>query len=151
MVTLLSSLLGFLSAAFPDMLKLFRDTQDRKHELEILKLQISREQQGFQNRLEEIQAHAMAAETTALYKTWHTGVRWVDALNGSVRPVLAYAFFLLYAAVKTAQISLLAAADGFTLAQVVVFAWGEEDQAIFAGIISFYYGQRAMCKARGKR
>ncbi|MBN66591.1 MAG: hypothetical protein CMM94_03370 [Rickettsiales bacterium] len=26
--------------------------------------------------------------------------------------------------------------------------WSTEDQAIFAGIISFYFGQRAMCKVR---
>ncbi len=43
MITLLGSLLGFLSAAFPDFLKLFRDAQDRKHELKILELQMQQQ------------------------------------------------------------------------------------------------------------
>lgn len=36
MLTLLGSLLGFLNSTFPEFLKLFRDSQDRKHELAIL-------------------------------------------------------------------------------------------------------------------
>lgn len=36
MITLLGSLLGFISAAFPDLLKIWRDAADRKHELTIL-------------------------------------------------------------------------------------------------------------------
>ncbi|WP_019223831.1 hypothetical protein [Bartonella rattaustraliani] len=40
MLTLLGSLLGFLSSAFPDLLKIWRDKEDRKHELAILQLQM---------------------------------------------------------------------------------------------------------------
>jgi hypothetical protein len=29
--------------------------------------------------------------------------------------------------------------------------WGEEDTAIFAGIMSFYFGQRSMAKLNGSR
>ena len=32
------------------------------------------------------------------------GVRWVDALSGSVRPVITYAFFGLYLGLKGVQI-----------------------------------------------
>ena len=35
MITIMSAMVGFLSAAFPDMLKIFRDHQDKKHELKI--------------------------------------------------------------------------------------------------------------------
>ena len=139
MITLLGSLLGFLSAAFPDFLKLFRDAQDRKHELKILELQMEQQAQGHANRLEEIQVSADIAESQALYKTYHTGIRWVDALNGTVRPVIAYSFFVLYALVKVMQFS----------ADLPWLLWTAEDQAIFAGIISFYFGQRAMAKVRG--
>lgn len=75
MITLLGSLLGFLSAAFPDFLKLFRDAQDRKHELKILELQMQQQAQGHVNRLEEIQVNADIAESQALYKTYNTGIR----------------------------------------------------------------------------
>jgi hypothetical protein len=139
MITLLGSLLGFIGAAFPDILKLFKDSADRKHELAILQMQIEQQKQGHANRLEEIYVEADIAESRALYKTYTTGIRWVDALNGTVRPVVAYCFFLLYATVKFMHYS----------ADLPWLLWTEEDQAIFSGIISFYFGQRAMSKVRG--
>ncbi|MDB2414173.1 holin family protein [Rickettsiales bacterium] len=138
MVTLLGSLLGFISAAFPDFLKLIRDHQDRKHELTILQLQMQQQAQGHSNRLEEIHVEADIAESRALYKTYNTGIRWVDTLNGTVRPVIAYSFFVLYALVKLMQF----------FSGLPWMLWTPEDQAIFAGIISFYFGQRAMSKLR---
>lgn len=147
MVTLIGSLIGFVSSAFPDLLKLFRDHQDRRHELTILQMQMEQQRQGHSERLEEIGAHADISENLALYKTYHSGVEWVDALNGTVRPVLAYCFFLLYAIVKIMQFSMI----DFTnpLPWHLEMLWGQEDRAIFAGIISFYFGQRAMSKVRG--
>lgn len=144
MITLISSLLGFIGSAFPDFLKLYRDQKDREHELRILDLQLKQQAQGHQDRLEEIRANADISESQALYKTWAVGIHWVDALNGTVRPVLAYAFFMLYAITKLLQFSLVDA----TIPASVSILWQEEDQAIFAGIISFYFGQRAMAKLR---
>lgn len=145
MITLLGSLIGFISAAFPDLLKLFRDAQDRKHELRILEMQMEQQRQGHAQRLEEVAIQADIAESKALYKTYHTGIRWVDALNGTVRPVIAYAFFILYAAVKF--LSYAALPDtGVPFVVVYDTLWTQDDAAIFAGIISFYFGQRAMSK-----
>ncbi len=145
MITVISSLVGFISAAFPDILKLLRDHQDRKHELRILELQMQQQAQGHAERLEEIHAQADIAEVGAIYQTYQTNIEWVDALNGTVRPVLAYALFVLYGSVKLLQFALLPEAP---LPWQVEGLWNVEDQAIFAGIISFYYGQRAMSKFR---
>jgi hypothetical protein len=100
---------------------------------------MAQQAQGHANRLEEIHVEADIAESRALYRTYNTGIRWVDALNGTVRPVIAYSFFILYASVKIMHFS----------ADLPWLLWSEEDQAIFAGIISFYFGQRAMSKLRG--
>jgi hypothetical protein len=144
MITLLSAMLGFFSSAFPDILKLFRDHRDQKHELQILQMQLQQQAQGHSERLEAINAEADIAESTALYRTWKSEIAWVDALNGTMRPVLAYAFFLLYAIAKLLQFSLIDA----TIPASIYILWQEEDRAIFAGIISFYFGQRAMGKLR---
>jgi hypothetical protein len=146
MMTLLATLLGFISSMFPDLLKLWKDGADRKHELEILKLQLEQQKQGHVNRLEEIQIAADSFESKALYKTYSIGIKWVDALNGTVRPVLAYSFFMLYAAVKYAQITILL--GSISIMDAFGLIWHSEDQTIFAGIISFYFGQRAMGKLR---
>ncbi len=139
MITLLGALLGFAGSVFPDLLKMAKDYQDRNHELRILELQLVQQQQGHTQRLEEINSQADIAESRALYRTWRSGIRWVDALNGTVRPVLAYAFFALYVYVKVIQAM-----------HTPWMLWSTEDQAIFAGIISFYFGQRAMSKVRGR-
>lgn len=135
MVTFFGALLGFLGAAFPEAMKIYRDQMDKRHELEILDRQMEQQRQGHLHRLEAIGAEADIAESKAIYKTYHTGIHWVDALNGTVRPMLAYAFFLLYAYVKITQ-----------AIHTPWLLWDEDDKAIFAGIISFYYGQRAMQK-----
>ena len=146
MMTLLATLLGFISSTFPDLLKLWKDGADRKHGLAILQMQLEQQRQSHVNRLEEIQIAADSVEAKALYKTYSIGIKWVDALNGTVRPVLAYSFFILYAVVKYAQVSMLL---GYTpVVEAMTLIWHEEDQTIFAGIISFYFGQRAFSKLR---
>jgi hypothetical protein len=145
LVTLFSALIGFISSLIPEGIKLWRDQQDRAHELKILDLQLQQQREGFSQRLEEIRIAADSEQAKALYATWASDIRWVDALNATVRPMLAYAFFSIYCAVKAMQYSLLPDAP---LPWQVQALWGEEDQAIFAGIIAFYFGQRAMGKLR---
>lgn len=104
--------------------------------------------QGHRERIEEITANADIAESAALYKTYSTGIEWVDALNGTVRPVLAYAFFLVFALNKAYLAYSFVpnpALPWITLAQVL---WTPEDSVIFASIISFYFGSRALSRAR---
>lgn len=147
MITLLGAAFGFLSSVFPDVLKLYRDKKDREHELLILDMQMKQQAQGHSERLEEIGVQADIAETKAIYKTYKTGITWVDALNGTVRPVLAYAFFLLYFTVKWMQFYVIDL-SGQPLPWQMAALWSQEDQAIFAGIMAFYFGQRAMQKVR---
>jgi hypothetical protein len=151
MLTLLGSALGFLSSLFPDLLKLFREHQDRKHELAVMDRQMEMQRAGHQQRLEEINVQADIAESQALYRSLRpTGVRWVDALAGSVRPIITYAFFVLFAAVKGSALYLLIAVDGVLLAQALPQIWDPETQALFAAVMSFWFGNRALQKARGR-
>jgi hypothetical protein len=133
MITLLASLLGFIGSMFPSLLKLWQDKADKKHELLILELQIEADKRKYKSKLEAIDAYHDIEASKALYKTYHSGVSWVDALNGTVRPVIAYGFFLLYAVLKFLQ----------------GFVWTEEDQAIFASVIAFYFGQRNIYRGNG--
>jgi hypothetical protein len=133
MITLLASLLGFISSMFPSFIKVWQDKADKKHELSILDLQIEADRKRAGSRLEAISAYHDIEATKALYKTYHTGVSWIDAFNGTVRPAVAYGFFGLYAWVKVST----------------GLSWAEEDQAIFASVIAFYYGQRNIYRANG--
>ena len=151
MFTLLGSALGFLSSRFPDLLKLFREHQDRKHELAVMDRQMEMQRAGHQQRLEEINVQADIAESQALYRSLRpTGVTWVDALAGSVRPIITYAFFALFAAVKGSALYLLIAVEGVLLTQALPQIWDPETQALFAAVMSFWFGNRALQKARGR-
>ncbi|OHC76319.1 MAG: hypothetical protein A3G18_05390 [Rhodospirillales bacterium RIFCSPLOWO2_12_FULL_58_28] len=106
---------------------------------------------GHTQRLEEINVQADIAESQALYRSLRpTGVRWVDALAGSVRPVITYAFFTLFAAVKGSALYLLIAVEGMLLAQALPQIWDPETQALFAATLSFWFGQRSLTKLRGR-
>lgn len=152
MLTLLGSLLGFLSSAFPDLLKLWQDHQDRRHELAILDRQMEQMRLGHNQRLEAIELEADIAESRALYQhdSQPSGVRWVDGLRASVRPVITYAFFLLFTAVKTSALIVLVNEQGMTLIEALPQIWDPETQALFAAVMSFWFGQRALAKLRNQ-
>ncbi len=150
MLTLLGSLLGFVTSAFPDLLGLFRDRQDRNHELAILDRQMEQMKLGHQQRLEEVEIQADIAESKALYRhDKPVGVAWVDALRATVRPVITYAFFMLFASVKGSALYVLIAIEGLLLAEALPRIWDPETQALFAAVMSFWFGSRALTKLRG--
>jgi hypothetical protein len=150
MITLLGSLLGFFTSALPEFIKIYRDHKDRDHELAIMDRQIECMQKGHTQRLEEIQIASDAQVSQAMYThARETGVRWVDALGGTVRPMITYAFFLLYASVKIAQILIIHKTIGVqSWADALVYIWHLEDQALFATVLSFWFGQRMLLKSR---
>ena len=146
MLTLLGSLLGFLGSAFPQILKLFQEAHDRRHELAILDKQLEQQRQGHEQRLEEIRNDGEIKQSLALYQhdSQPAGYKWVEALRASVRPVLTYAFFLLFAAVKISGLYTMVGLDGMSLAVALPLIWDAETQALFAAIMTFWFGQRAL-------
>ena len=77
------------------------------------------------------------------------GEGFMSALQKSVRPVITYAFFILF---TTIEITLLREAvnDGMSLTQALNILWDDDTKAIFAAIISFWFGSRAIEKARDR-
>jgi hypothetical protein len=147
MITVLASMAGFIGSVIPECIKYMQDKNDKKHELEILKLQMSINSKSHDYKLDEIIYNTDMAESKFLSNTYKTGIDWVDALNGTVRPVLAYSFFILYGVAKYFQYEIY----NLTYKTIMInpdLIWGVEDQSIFASIISFYYGQRAISKLR---
>jgi hypothetical protein len=76
-----------------------------------------------------------------------TGVRWADALSASVRPVITYWFMALYCAAKTAAfMAAVTAGAGWGVA--ILHAWTEADQALWAGVLNFWFLGRVFDRAR---
>lgn len=141
MSAILGSIIGLLGSAIPNIFNIYKEKKDREHEITLIRLQMEQQSQGHTERLEEIQTKGDIAESTAIYRTYSTGIVWVDALNGTVRPVITYAFFILYGVVK-----LLQWYGGATIETL----WSEEDMLIFSTIIGFYFGHRIMMRGMKK-
>ena len=101
---------------------------------------------GDELKLNIIDKQAEIKETEGLYK--HDSMDaggFINALRGSVRPVITYVFFGLFVAIKvTALISLMDA--GNDLGRSLSLIWDDATSGLFAAIISFWFGGRAVSK-----
>jgi hypothetical protein len=141
MLAIIGSLAGFFSSFIPEIFHFLKDKKDKEHELKLINLQIEALKIGNTTRLEEVRIQANTEESKYLY--YHASVsskiKWVDALSSSVRPVITYTFFLLYAILKIT--------DYITVGAMAPI-WTDEDQGIFCAVIGFWFGQRAFGKVR---
>ena len=155
MLALLGSLLGLLGALAPRLIQLFEAKQNHAQELELLEAhsrnQLRLIEAGVAGKMAEVNAWAdTKAELAAFAASMvPTGIKWVDALNGVVRPLLTVSFFALYAAIKAAQFYVISG-EGSDVASSLIALWGEEDWAAWAAIITFWFGSRTFNKERGR-
>jgi Trk K+ transport system NAD-binding subunit len=149
MLSLLGSLLGFGTSFLPKVMDYFQDRSDKAHELQVMEVQIRQQKELASQKLEMVNVEADVREIEALQKSMQpTGVAWVDGLRGSVRPVITYAFFGLFVFVEvSAYLSLTAA--GISGLDAVNAVWDEDTKALFAAVIAFWFGGRAI--NRGKK
>ncbi|MDP2431999.1 MAG: hypothetical protein Q8O33_08210 [Pseudomonadota bacterium] len=154
--TLLGGLLGGAFRLAPEVLKWLDRKGERSHELAMQDKALEFEKVRGAQRMAEIGASAEAAWNTGTIEALKeavrtqgekTGVRWADALSSSVRPVITYWFMALYCAAKTAAFA--AAINGGALWSVaVVHAWTEADQALWAGVLNFWFLGRVFDRVR---
>ena len=149
MLSLMGSLLGFGTSFLPKVMDFFQDKQDKKHELAVMEVQIRQQKELASQKLEAINVEADIREIEALQKSIRpSGVRWIDGLRGSVRPVITYSFFILFVFVEVAAYFSLTAqgVSGLDAAGVI---WDEDTKALFAAVISFWFGGRAIARLKG--
>jgi hypothetical protein len=154
METLLGGLLGGAFRLAPEILKWFDRKGERGHELAMQDKALEFEKIRGAQRMAEIGASADAAWNTGAIDALRdavrtqgekTGVWWADALSSSVRPVITYWLMLLYCAAKTvAFVAALNAGAGWGAA--VLAAWSDADQALWAGVLNFWFLGRTLDK-----
>ena len=152
MISLLGTLLGFGTSIVPEILGYFKQKQANQQELAMLEAKAKYAEKLSELKLKELDAQADIAEAQSIYQhdsNIDSG-SFVNALRGSVRPVITYAFFILFAAIKTTALITMMSNDGVDLAVALVAIWDDETQAIFSAIIAFWFGNRAMSKARAR-
>jgi len=139
MITLLGSLLGFGTSFLPEVLNYFKTNQEHKHNMEMMA-------RRSELQLEVMDKRAEITETEGLYR--HDSLDaggFINALRGSVRPVITYVFFGLFVAIKvTALIALMN--SGNDLGRSLSLIWDDNTSGLFAAIMSFWFGGRAVSK-----
>jgi hypothetical protein len=145
MLTLIATAIGFISSAFPDVMKMYKEKQDRKHDIKILEMKMESMKLGHDLSMQELNAKADVSETTALYDhaSLPSNIGWVEGLRASVRPILTYAFFILFAFIKV-SILIVLVKEGASIFQAATYIWDPETAALFAAVITFWFGHRAL-------
>ena len=150
MISLLGTLLGFGTSIVPEVLGYFKQKQANEQELAMLEAKAKYADRLLELKIRELDAEADIAEAKSIYAhdaNLDSG-SFVNALRGSVRPVITYAFFILFSTIKGVTLYTMVATDGMDLTAGMLAIWDEETQAIFSAIIAFWFGNRAMSKAR---
>jgi len=160
MMTLISTALSFLMGGVPKILDFFQDKSDKKHELELARMQTEREMQmlerGYaaQARVEEIRADQIATQTQADVhmallahdtESAKGASQWVINARAMVRPGITYGMFTLLLFVDVFGFY-YAWKTGVAFDTALNILWDDDSQQIFASIIAFYFGGQAFKK-----
>jgi hypothetical protein len=152
--------MGFAAGGLPKVLDFVQDRGDKKHELALMAANREREialaKEGFiaQARVEEIKTDQIAMQTQAQEKLamWKHDMKigegastWVINLRASVRPVVTYLFVGLLIVVDVAGIW-YAYSTGVAFAVAMDMVFSDDEMAILAAIISFWFGSQAFSK-----
>lgn len=157
--TLLGTLFGGLFRMAPEVLKWLDRKDERKHELSMFDKQLEADKLKGDQALAQINAQADAsigaAEIQAIIEATkaqgvQTGIKWVDAFNAIIRPLLALQWLIvLWPAVIIAGFA-LAVQTGADPLVALKAAFGVDEKAMAASVASFWLVDRSLRKMSGR-
>ena len=161
MLSLISTLGGLLVSGLPSLLNFFQDGSDKKHELELARMQNERELQmaerGFlaQAKVEEIRTDQVAMQTDAQTqqaaladqsKTMERASTWAVNYVATVRPTVTYIFVLELVLINIALTYWFLTSGKIVTVQDMIAAsdvvFSSDEMAMLGGIIGFWFGSR---------
>ena len=152
MMTIIGSLLGFGTSFLPEVLNYFKRGQEQKYELQRMQMEMELMAKRSELKISELDKEAEIKETEGFYK--HDNVDaggFINALRGSVRPIISYAFFGLFVAIKVTALLSLINQSGVSLNMALDTIWDDQTAGLFAAIMSFWFGNRAVSKYYKKK
>ena len=166
MLSLLSTLGGLLISGLPKLLDFFQDKADKKHEMELARVQTERElalaREGFiaQQKVEEIRSDQIAMQSEAQMqqaalahdaKILDKSSKWVVNYVGTVRPTVTYILILELVAINMWIMWHIFSLPGVinNIDDVLKFAdvvFSEDEMAMLGGIVGYWFGSRGWAK-----
>ena len=146
MLSILGALLGFFSSSLPTIFGYFQDKIDKSHELDMLEMQMKWAQVQVEAKEIETKMSNDMTQTAEAYQNDKTSaIKWVQALNGCMRPILAISFLTIYLMTKLSLIHM-------QVHHGVIFdnLWTDIDATLLACIVAYFFGSNALEKMAGK-
>ena len=160
---LISTLLGFLGGALPDVIKEIRDSRAAGREAGFLRLQhelqVERMKMEAGAKLREAESGIIAEEVRAIREqvvaaieagSRPTGVIWIDGFNALIRPLTAMLVMLLFIVTAGGFVaSVLAqyqAGQIATAAEMATVLWGSQIGFAIEAVLGFLFGARQVRK-----
>lgn len=163
MLTIISSIIGFISSWIPEILQIIRMHYNNKQSMNLLssKIELLKNNLNTNSDIDDVLKSINPSLNCNICNSMINGNYMnnnlinasSDIFNLSVRPVLAYGFFILYLFIKYIQfqyvksyIAIHSAENFLNLIDkmqiILMFLWSEQDQVFLPMIISAYFGNR---------
>lgn len=149
---LLGSVLGFGGSVVPAITDHFKTKSNNKFELQKMEKMAELRAAGFDHEMKMFETQAADKEHDRLIQhdiSINQGTGIIAGLQKSVRPVITYCFFGLFAVIEVTLL-MEALEKGTDFSEAIGILWDDDTKAIFAAIISFWFGSRAIDKQRSK-
>jgi hypothetical protein len=150
MLAILGSLLGFAGSAVPSIIDIFKSKEEKRTQVEMFKLQLEAKEKGVDLDIRLLEAKTVAEEQKSLLEhdiALGKQGGFINSLRAFVRPFITYVFFLTFIGIKIALVWNTISSGGDLNATLDV-VWDEQTETIFAAIVSFWFGSRALEKIK---
>ena len=168
MLTLISTIGGYIVALFPRLFDILQDGADKKHELDILHMQMRQQlaltEKGYSpaDKTEEVrendeQDHQQyMAQTAAIYsnqeKMLESSSQWVKDMTAATRPFVTFIFvFELVLINLLTMLWIFVHGDKVTsigeFIQIMEIVFDADEMALLGTIIAMWFGSRGNSKA----
>lgn len=153
----LGALFGGIFRILPEVLKIFDKVNERKHELNMFKIQTDLERMRGQFKVEHRYVDHSIAQLDAISEafkeqsaTASKSYKWVAAASAMVRPGITYVLFLFYIVFKITLL-IMAHNSGVDWMLIIMNNWTAEDFGMLNMILTFWFVGRSIEKYSGSR
>ncbi len=150
---LVAAFFGFVAAQFPEFVEMLKDRFSHQRGMESKQQELDAIAAGYQTTIHEQgeSLQAQAAEIDTLRKQaqdsdsdndlkGHTTLLFI---RSSVRPVVTYGFFALFAIITLYSLHHGLAVDHTPVKDIFPVIWDDDTEDLFAAVIAFWFGSRA--------
>ncbi len=150
---LFGAFFGFLAAQFPEFVEMLKDRFSHQRGMESRQQELDALDKGYQYAIHEQNEtiQAQAAQIDTLEKEaedsasdndlkGHTTLQFI---RSSVRPVITYGFFGLFAIIALYSLHHGLAVEHTPVKELFPIIWDDDTEDLFAAVIAFWFGTRA--------